>query len=61
MEQTVQVGLVFPRSGQQLFVYVPARYAESVQKQYSDGGVPHANTKANPRNTRFNTESDAHR
>jgi len=31
MEEPVRIGLVFPRSGQQLFVHVPRRLAESAQ------------------------------
>ena len=34
MNQTVRVGLVFPRSGQQVFVLVPHHVAEQVARRY---------------------------
>ena len=49
MEQTTQVGLVFPRSGQQLFVTVPARTAEQVQTQYADRNAPRVNMNVSKR------------
>jgi len=36
MNQPVRVGLVFPRSGQQVFVYVPIHVAERVNAHHSD-------------------------
>lgn len=61
MEQPVQIGLVFPRSGQQLLVTVPARSAEHMQSQYSERNAPRVSTTVNSRTTRTTTDSDAHR
>ncbi len=36
MNQPVRVGLVFPRSGQQVFVYVPLHVAERVKTHHFD-------------------------
>ncbi len=60
MEQPVQVGLVFPRSGQQLFVTVTAQAAELMQTQYADRNAPRVNTNASTRSMRMGTDSDAH-
>lgn len=50
MEQPVQIGLVFPRSGQQLFVTVPARTVEHAQTQYADRKTASANTASRAAN-----------
>ena len=55
VEQPVQIGLVFPRSGQQLFVTVPARAAEHTQTQYADRKTASANISSRAAN-----ESDTH-
>ena len=36
MNQPVRVGLVFPRSGQQVFVYVPPHVAERVKAHHAE-------------------------
>ena len=46
VEQPVQVGLTFPRSGQQLFVTVPARAAEYAQTQHTDRKTASANASS---------------
>lgn len=61
MEQPVQVGLVFPRSGQQLLVTVSARSAEHIKSQYSERNAPRVITTVNSRITRSTTDNDAHR
>ena len=60
MEQPVQVGLVFPRSGQQLFVTVSANAAESVQTQYTDRSAPRVNMNVSTRVKRAGSDSEAH-
>ena len=41
MDKAVQVGLVFPRSGQQVLVHLPSAHAERLGIRDGDG---HANT-----------------
>jgi|SwirhisoilCB3_FD_contig_51_4133460_length_363_multi_17_in_0_out_0_1 hypothetical protein len=44
MSQPVRVSLVFPRSGQQVFVYVPPHVAESVDSRRFDHKPHHPET-----------------
>ena len=60
MEQPVQVSLVFPRSGQQVFVTVPARAAELTQTQYVDRNAPRVNMNVSTRNKRAGNDIDTH-
>ena len=60
MDQPVQIGLTFPRSGQQLFVTVSARSAETVQSQYTEYNAPRVNANAASRLTRSSSDSDTH-
>ncbi len=46
MNQPVRVGLVFPRSGQQVFVQVPSSQAQTVEARRFDHALPSAQAAA---------------
>jgi hypothetical protein len=57
MDRPERVGLVFPRSGQQLYVHVPSHVAQTMQQGHQDRTVVKEQSSAAPWYGRGDDES----